>query len=465
MYPVEDNYINVIDGENGGMKRSPKKLSDLCVDTICRTLPYMNGELPHGLPNDVVDDIVTSLIQHSALTATTLRLLKNCELNALSLAGCRGVTDAWFEPLCTNHGYSSCSNTSSPENSPISAMASQWDDIEPMILEETTTMVTSNDPEMVLRPPSPPNDVFYNAFESRNVKVHHDLPGSASKVNDDAIDEDERLSNCSCSSFVSATENGTSPLLNINETDHHDGRQLNVSLSPLSSVTMHMTLLDIRGSYSLTDRGLMQLMNLQSLEVAKLDNCHSITGRGLLVLCHSRSLHTLSLSNCRRLTDEAVINISHLLSLQSLSLGGCRCITDRSMAAIADLYNVRQLDLSQCDLITDRGLQQLEHLASLQEISLGWCRQITDVGIDMFTLHHGRDTNLRVLRLARCPITDEGVNHLGRLLALEELDLNGCSSIGSAVLGSALEKMKHLTVLDVSYCPSIMYVLVARFFL
>lgn len=452
----------MIDGVNGGMKRSPKKLSDLCVDTICRTLPYMNGELPYGLPNDVVDDIVTSLIQHSALTATTLRLLKNCELNALSLAGCRGVTDAWFEPLCTNTsstGYSSSSNTSSPESSPISSTESQWNDIDPMILEETM-MVTSNDRDMEPSPPSPPSDVLYCTFESR--KHEEEYQPTSKKTSDNFNDEDDRLSNYSCSSFVSAVEHDTSAALNINEKDtDHESRPNNTS--PLSSITMNMTLLDIRGSHSLSDRGLMQLMNLQSLEVAKLDNCHSITGRGLLVFCHSISLHTLSLTNCRRLTDEAVINISHLLSLQALSLGGCRCITDRSMAAIADLYNLRKLDLSQCDLITDRGLQQLEQLASLQEISLGWCRQITDVGIDMFTTHHGRDTNLRVLRLARCPITDEGVKHLGRLLALEELDLNGCSSIGSAVLGSALEKMKHLTVLDVSYCPSIMYVFLILF--
>jgi hypothetical protein len=416
----------------------------------------MNGELPHGLPSDVVEDIVTSLIQHSAMTATTLRLLKNCELNALSLAGCRGVTDAWFEPWCTtSHGSGSASDTSSPATSPISTTESHWDDIVPMILEDSTMIGQPlDDPGcMILRPPSPPNTVFYNTLENRNAS-----PAVDNKT--DPYDVDDYSSNGSGSaSFVSATENGASHLVQDKDHPHESRPNYVVPSSPLSSVTMNMTLLDIRGSHSLSDRGLMQLMNLQSLEVAKLDHCHSITGRGLLVFCHSRALHTLSLTNCRRLTDEAVINISHLLSLQALSLGGCRCITDRSMAAIADLYHLQKLDLSQCDLITDRGLQQLEQLVDLQELSLGWCRQITDVGIDMFTQHRGRDTNLRVLRLARCPITDEGVNHLGRLHALEELDLNGCSSIGSVALGAALEKMKRLTVLDVSYCPSIMYVL------
>jgi hypothetical protein len=464
---VEDNYVNV-----AANLRSPKSLSELCIETICRSIPNMNGELPSGLPQDVVDDIVASLIHHSALTATTLRVLKNCELNSLSLAGCRGVTDAWLESLTTNDSSSSscpsCSNTSSPVNSPIS-ITDAIDDMDPMDLERTIlshSMSDINHQNSI----EPPSDVFYGSFSN-----HIDRSTNQwDTTRDDNDDNDEHLSCCSTTSFVSAKEHhypnsghhriNSKRQVNDNildtEMKHQDDED--VELQPTymtSSVTMNMTLLDIRGSYSLSDRGLMQLMNLQRLDVAKLDNCHSITGRGLLAFCHSHQLHTLSLSNCRRLTDEALINISHLISLQALSLGGCRCITDRSLAAIADLYKLQRLDLSQCDLITDRGLQQLEHLTLIEELSLGWCRQVTDIGIDMLTQHHGRDENLHVLRLARCPITDVGVDHLSRLVALEELDLNGCANITSSAVGAALEKMKRLSILDVSYCPSIMYVL------
>ena len=342
-----------------------------------------------------MDDVVASLMQHSALTATTLRVLRHCELGALSLAGCRGVTDAWLEPLKA----------------------------EPMDLEP---------------PDRRPSNVFYGSFEK--------------------WDENS----CSTSSFVSATEDH--PPMDLALTCSQEDEVDWVKDAPMatttvvSSVTTNMTLLDIRGSHSLTDRGLMQLIPLASLQVAKLDHCHALTGRGLLAFCHSHSLHTLSLANCRRLTDEAVINISHLSSLQALSLDGCRCLTDRSLAAMADLYRLVKLDLSQCDLITDQGLEQLGHLELLEELSLGWCRHVSDAGIDLLTRQRGRDRNLRVLRLARCSITDEGVRHLSRLLALEELDLNGCSNIGSSALGTTLEKLKHLTVLDVSYCPNIMYV-------
>lgn len=79
---MQDNYINEDDG-----RRSPKSLSALCVDAVCRSLPNLDGELPAGLPQDVVDEIVGSLVKHSALTATTLRVLKNCELGKLVLCG------------------------------------------------------------------------------------------------------------------------------------------------------------------------------------------------------------------------------------------------------------------------------------------------------------------------------------------------------------------------------------------
>ena len=383
--------------------------------------------MPPGLPQDVVDDIIRSLVKHSALNATTLRVLKNCELGALSLAGCRGVTDEWLEPL------SSTSATSSPELCPLT---NEDDGVESMDLDEDRK----------------PRDIFYGTFDAKL---------------------EESSSSCSTSSFVSATSNPyafmdspmpeTSQFLPESPPTPMAGfmianpkRSPSPALSVFPSVTSNLTLLDLRGSQRITDRGLMKLTDLSRLEVAKLDNCHALTGRGLVALASSHRLHTLSLSNCRRLTDEAVINISHILSLEALSLGGCRCLTDRSLVAIADLYALRQLDLSQCDLITDEGLEQLDNLEALEEVGLGWCRQITDAGIESLVNHPGRSSTLRILRLARCSLTDEGVAHLGRLSALEELDLNGCSRVGSSALGKALEQMPHLTALDVSYCPGIL---------
>lgn len=415
LYPVDDNYVNK---DNG--RRSPKTLAELSTDALCRSLPFLNGELPAGLPQEVVDDVIRSLLKHSALNATTLRVLRNCELGTLSLAGCRGVTDEWLEPLSTR------SFTSSPG---LCSVTHDEGEIQSMELDD------DHDPE----------EVFYGTFGSRKC--------------------DESSSSCSTSSFVSTTSKPyvprpTSDVDRASESSGMAGTDSKPTHSPavsyFSTVTSSLTMLDLRGSQRLSDRGLMQLTDLGKLEVVKLDNCHALVGRGLLALALSHRLHTLSLANCRRLTDEAVVNISHILSLEALSLGGCRCLTDRSLAALADLYSLRKLDLSQCDLITDAGLEQLDNLENLEELGLGWCRQITDLGIDSLTSQPGRSTNLRVLRVARCPLSDLGVECLGRLKALEELDLNGCNGIGSSALGKTLEALTQLTTLDVSYCPAIL---------
>jgi hypothetical protein len=345
LYPLGDNYI--IDTATN--QRSPKTLQALCVDTICRSLPLLNGELPPGLPADVVNDIVASLQAHRALNATTLRILKNCEFQELTLAHSRGVTDDWLRPLTT----------------------------------------TNSD--------------------------HDDDHGTASM---DIMEEKTETTGTTMATSV--------------------------------------TTLDLRGSTSLSDRGLVQLGHMEALQICRLDGCHSILGRGLCVLEKSYLLHTLSLANCRRLQDEAVINISHLVALEHLTLDGCRCLTNRSLEALANLYNMRKLDLSQCDLITDEGLEYLQDLEMLEELSLGWCRLITDEGLNQLTQQPGRAEFLKILRLARCPITDDGVAFLGRLRRLEELDLNGCASLASGALGEVLGFLEHLHTLDVSYVPGIL---------
>jgi hypothetical protein len=111
-------------------------------------------------------------------------------------------------------------------------------------------------------------------------------------------------SSCSTSSFVSATSN---PYEDASE-DHL--METSESSAPLEhmiiadkaghatyepySITANMTLLDLRGSQRLTDRGLLQLTDLGRLEVARLDNCHALVGRGLVALGSSHRLHTLS---------------------------------------------------------------------------------------------------------------------------------------------------------------------------
>lgn len=424
LYPLADNYVK----EDNGL-RSPKTLAELCTDSLCRSLAYLDGELPPGLPQDVVDNVVTSLVKHNAINATTLRVLKNCELGSLMLSGCRGVTDEWFEPLSSQSFSSAASSPQLSAQHPADRL------VESMDLDSSHVERSS--------------EVFYNASHESHCPAEE--------------------SSCSTGSFVSAS---STPYVSPTGAPDHtmrDAPHAGHIYSPQqehimhyeatqhpSSITSNMTLLDLRGSQRLTDRGLIKLADLSRLEVARLDNCYSIVGRGLLAFSISHRLHTLSLANCRRLTDEAIINISHLNSLEALSLDGCRCVTDRALAGLSGLFRLKKLDLSQCDLITDSGLEALENLEEIEELSLGWCRLISDNGVDTLTRQAGRSTVLRILSLARCSITDTGAEYLSRLRGLEELDLNGCSEVGSSALGKALAQMNNLKSLDVSYCPGIL---------
>ncbi|MGK3738030.1 MAG: hypothetical protein ACI90V_004877 [Bacillariaceae sp.] len=439
LYPLADNYVL----EDNGL-RSPKPLADLCTDTLCRSLPYLDGALPPGLPQDIVDDVTASLVKHSALNATTLRVLRNCEFGTLTLSGCRGVTDSWLEPLScssttpTTNGGFGCASPPLLPSPPLGPMSYIKNDDN---RKKDGDNMQAMDLDGALEHHSP--EVFYNAKFREHEASSHDSNSTSSFVsvtskhhNNDQHD--------------TAFDNSKLPSILFSQSEMNDHRGIGITS------TSNITLLDLRGSQRLTDKGLLQLSDLSSLKIAKLDNCHSIQGRGLIAFSGSHHLHTLSLANCRRLSDEAIINISHLISLEALSLDGCRCLTDRSLAAIGNLIRIKKLDLSQCDLITDTGLQELEHIENIEELSLGWCRSITDDGIELLANQHGRSKNMRILSVARIPITDTGIKHLSLLSALEELDLNGCSNIGSSSLGNTLAKLTKLERLDVSYCPGIL---------
>lgn len=393
-------------------------MTDLCIDSICRNLPNLDGALPAGLPPDVVDRIVQSLTSHASLNSTTLRTLSQCELSALSLANCRGVSDEWLASLSSsvsvgsgmspmagqrlrsvsNASYDHTSWNNSMSGAPYSPLP-----LRDIHLEGSSSMMIDLDEYGDL------NTSDYSSGHDQSLPL---LPrnNEVDEVqNNICAGSDESRST---SSFVSASsrleETHTSPLLpsvlpppeffslnytspvqapssslwlypmrggpsslpplpprpssmfssestNTNnemyndETSYNDLHSFAASTST-STTTSTLTLLDLRGSQRLTDRGLLQLSHtpLQNLEVIKLDNCHGITGRGLMAFSRSHRLHTLSLANCRRLTDDATINISHMgASLTALNLDGCRCITDRSLDALSGLVGLQKLDLSQ----------------------------------------------------------------------------------------------------------------------
>lgn len=379
-----------------------------------------------------MDQILSSLVSHSALNATTLKALRKCELGELPLFRCRGVTDEWLRSLTTSQFVIT---SGSSHASPI-APDMMGNSYRPQL-----ESFRNSEDEMSLKSSSSSSQSSYHSAFSSS------LPRKIDPKSDHL-------------QFSSSPEplfqHGKGSLLEIDMAQQSfDANRITFMSGIGNSVTAQMTVLDLRGSQKLSDKGLLQLKDLHSLEIIRLDDCYSIVGRGFIAFSHSQHLHTLTATNCRRLTDEAITNISHLTSLFTVDLGGCRCLTDISLRGLRNLLNLRQLDLSQCDLITDDGIEYLATVNFLEELSLGWCRSISDNGIEILCKQVGRE-RLQTLCLARCQITDSGIQHLSNLKSLKSLDLNGCTGISSSGLGSTLGTIPQLETIDVSYCPGIL---------
>jgi Leucine-rich repeat (LRR) protein len=448
LYPSRDNFEIVGETENGLPLRSPKSLVALCVDALCRSLPHLEGALPRSLPHDVVDDIVQSLYDHSALNASTLAALRNCELSHLSLAGCRGVTDSWLAALSGNHSEEDAMDVD------VDIDKNKGKDKD----ERNPGKEQEQDNGHAIRLSRQPDDGSTGTASSY-VSAHQDaMLMTTLPVVDVQADEELIYMDTSQHQFQEDA------LLLPDDGDYYDDdpRMYQVTMSAEDLIPYFaesLVTLDLRGCQLVTDSGLMHLGDLYALKEAYLDECHSITGSGLLFLSECYDLVTLSLANCRRLGDEGILHIAHLDSLKELNLSSCRCLTDQSLVAISHLYDLRSLQLSLCDEITDRGLDDLASLERLTHLRLGWCRRITDVGIQRLSEQTGRSATLHVLELSRTDISDECLPSLARLRSLRELDVRGCTNLSSLALGNALANLPHLTALNVAYCPAIMYVL------
>ena len=85
LYPTDDNYVTMEDGY-----RSPKSLENLCIDQFCRSLPDLDGDIPPGKPQYIIDAILESLVSHGGLNESILKAFRNYELDQLPLTRCSG---------------------------------------------------------------------------------------------------------------------------------------------------------------------------------------------------------------------------------------------------------------------------------------------------------------------------------------------------------------------------------------
>ena len=227
--------------ENG--RRCPKSLADLATDALCRSLPQLDGELPAGLPQDVIDQIVRSLISHSALNATTLRILRLCPLAELDLTGCRGVTDQWLAPL--HHGSA------------------------PALYPSDDSMECQDEEEE-------DDEAFFSSMETKN---------------------SSDTSSCSTETFLSAACPPAPCLTSYLTTLDLRGSQrlTDQGLMQLTQLC-RLQVARLDHCHSLQGQGLVVLEQAHHLHTLSLDHCRRLTDEAVLHLSHLISLENLRLS-------------------------------------------------------------------------------------------------------------------------------------------------------------------------
>ncbi|KAL8037511.1 hypothetical protein ABFX02_11G044400 [Erythranthe guttata] len=245
----------------------------------------------------------------------------------------------------------------------------------------------------------------------------------------------------------------------------------------------------LRKCYFVSDKGLVAFAKgVTSLESLQLEECNRITQIGILNALSScvSKLKSVSLVKCMGIKDLAteIPSLSPCESLRSLSIKNCPGFGSTSLAMVGKLCpNLHHLDLSGLCGITDGGLLPLLESCQtgLARVNLSHCSNLTDEVVFALARCHGgtlellnlencqkiTDESLTALAdscpllndldLARCTITDAGVDALSRGVHtnLQILSLSGCSMVSNESM-HALEKMgKTLLGLNIQHCNSI----------
>lgn len=237
--------------------------------------------------------------------------------------------------------------------------------------------------------------------------------------------------------------------------------------------------------YGVTDRDLTRLGGLRNLRLLDLSG-NPVGDAGLAAIAGMEKLKWLFLYDTK-ITSAGLARLAGMIQLRSLALGGCE-ITDEGLEFLEQLPALEALDLRKTK-VTDAGMRRLAGLKSLKAIWLEET-QVTDDGLaplaglplledlgyldkqftlrglaklkQLVTLRPPPDSvvdddlallagmpRLRELFLAKAPVTDAGLEHIGKLAQLEKLYL-----YDTKITDAGLPKLRSLVNLKQLHLPS-----------
>ena len=196
----------------------------------------------------------------------------------------------------------------------------------------------------------------------------------------------------------------------------------------------------------ITDSHLAHLAKLPRLDYLKLSG-DNITNAGMAHVAKVRSLRILNASYSK-ISDDGVRHVSTLPNLELLSLYNVPAITGKALEYLSRVPRLRKLDLN------DRAGCESPRFRAKDMVHVAACRSLEDLALpdtmgDEALAHLVDLKNLKRLWVCNSKggLSDEGLDHISRMTALEELTLQGGDAITDQGF-AYLARLRHLRKLS-----------------
>ena len=214
--------------------------------------------------------------------------------------------------------------------------------------------------------------------------------------------------------------------------------------------------LNMRSCYNLTDKGLLQILQLCGRTIISLDiSDTAITGENLSEFKGSLPcLDNLGMRSCHKVTNKGLLQLLQLCgsTLRSLDISGISITGENLSEYKGTLFCLENLNMNYYRYLEEKGLLQILQLcgSKLRFLDLSCCKQLTDKGLLQILQLCG--STLRSLDIGYTHITGENLfEYKGTLPCLTNLDMKYCEQLTDKGLSQILQLCgSTLRSLDIS---------------
>ncbi|XP_072097288.1 LOW QUALITY PROTEIN: F-box and leucine-rich repeat protein 13 [Mobula birostris] len=218
----------------------------------------------------------------------------------------------------------------------------------------------------------------------------------------------------------------------------------------------NLTTVTLLGSPHISDTAIKVLVQGNKLTTFKTEGNKRITDATFKIFSTScPNLNHIYVADCSRITDNSLKFISTLKNITVLNISDCMSITDagiRSFLEGSSGQKLRELNISNCVLITDLSILKIaQRCLSLTHLRMRYCLHVTDSGIEWL----GSLPALTNIDLTGTNVQEQSLSGLSSNHKIKELTVAKCSGVTDNGLQKFYHKMHNLEYLDISHCLSV----------